>query len=79
MLKGFGDAVITQDPAGLGRRPATEGKRVQDLKAVAAIPGLAPERSRQAQRLAAAVQQLLDDARSTYGAVLANPQDMSRD
>jgi methyl-accepting chemotaxis protein len=76
MLKGFGDAVITQDPAGLEKAADDGGQAVQDLKAVASIPGLAPERSQAARRLADAAQQLLDDARSTYGAVLANPQNM---
>lgn len=77
MLKGFGDAVITQDAAGLGHAADDGGLAVQDLKAVAAIAGLAPERAAEAQQLAASVQQLLDDARSTYGAVLANPQNMA--
>jgi hypothetical protein len=77
MLKGFGDAVITQDPAGLGHAAEEGGQAVQDLKAVAAIPGLAAERTAEAQRLTTAVEQLLNDARATYGAVLANPQNMS--
>jgi len=79
MLKGFGDAVITQDAAGLGHAADDGALTVQDLKTVAAIPGLAPERTAGAQRLAASVQQLLEDARGTYGAVLANPTNMSAD
>jgi methyl-accepting chemotaxis protein len=79
MLKGFGDAVITQDAAGLSRAAEDGTQVVQGLKTVAGIAGLAPERAAEAQRLAAAVQQLLEDARSTYGAVLANPQNMSAD
>jgi len=79
MLKGFGDAVITQDAAGLGHAADDGGIAVQELKSVGAIPGLSPERSAEAQQLATAVQQLLDDARTTYGAVLANPQNMSAD
>lgn len=78
-LKGFGDAVITQDASALGRAADDGALAVQGLKAVASIPGLAPERVAGAQKLANAVQQLLDDARSTYGAVLANPQNMSAD
>jgi hypothetical protein len=77
MLKGFGDAVITQDAAGLGHAAEDGEQAVQGLKAVAAIPGLAPERTAEAERLGEGVQQLLEDARSTYGAVLANPQNMS--
>ncbi len=79
MLKGFGDAVITQDAAGLDHAAEDGGQAVEQLKAVAAIPGLSPERADQAVRLANNVQQLLSDARSTYGAVLANPQNMPAD
>jgi hypothetical protein len=77
MLKGFGDAVITQDKDGLAHAADDGGQAVQDLKSVAAISGLAPERASEAQRLAASVEQLLDDARNTYGAVLADPQKMA--
>jgi methyl-accepting chemotaxis protein len=79
MLKGFGDAVITQDAAGLDHAAEDGGQAVEQLKAVAAIPGLSPERADEAVRLANNVQQLLTDARSTYGAVLANPQNMPAD
>jgi hypothetical protein len=79
MLKGFGDAVITQDKDGLGHAADDGGLAVQELKAVAAIPGLAPERTAEAQRLANAVQQLMEDARGTYGAVLANPENMAKE
>lgn len=77
MLKGFGDAVITQDKDGLGRAADDGSQAVSGLKAVAAIPGLAADRAAEAQRLAGQVQQLLDDARNTYGAVLADPQKMA--
>jgi methyl-accepting chemotaxis protein len=79
MLKGFGDAVITQDAAGLDHAAEDGGQAVEQLKAVAAIPGLSPQREDEAARLANNVQQLLTDARSTYGAVLANPQNMPAD
>src|SRR5580658_1863727 len=52
MLKDFGDAVITQDAGGLAHAAEDGGQTVQDLKAVGAIQGLAPERSADAQRLA---------------------------
>lgn len=77
MLKGFGDAVITQDQDGLARAAGDGTQAVSELKAVAAIPDLAPDRAAEAQRLAGQVQQLLDDARNTYGAVLADPQKMA--
>jgi methyl-accepting chemotaxis protein len=79
MLKGFGDAVITQDAAGLDHAAEDGGHAVEELKAVAAVPGLSPERADEAARLANNVQQLLSDARNTYGAVLANPQNMAAD
>src|SRR5580704_7475540 len=44
MLKGFGDAVITQDAAGLSRAAEDGTQVVQGLKTVAGISGLAPER-----------------------------------
>ena len=79
MLKGFGDAVITQDKDGLGHAAEDGAQVVQRLKEVAAISGLAPERAAEAQRLAIVVEQLLEDARSTYGAVLANPENMAKE
>lgn len=79
MLKGFGDAVITQDKDGLSHAADDGQQAVQDLKAVAAIPALQPDRAAEAQRLAGLVEQLMNDARNTYGAVLANPQNMSAD
>ncbi|HEX5228275.1 MAG TPA: methyl-accepting chemotaxis protein [Bryobacteraceae bacterium] len=78
MLKGFGDAVITQDKDGLARAADGGSLAVQGLKAVAAIPGLDPQRASEAQKLAGDVQQLLDDARETYTAVLANPENMAK-
>ncbi|HUA21140.1 MAG TPA: methyl-accepting chemotaxis protein [Bryobacteraceae bacterium] len=77
MVKGFGDAVITQDASGLER--ATEDGRhmVRTLRAVAAISGIPPERSAEAAKLAASGEQLAADARSLYGSVLANPANMN--
>jgi len=77
MLKAFGDAVITQDKDGLTHAAEDGAQAVEDLKAVAAIQHLAPERAMEAQDLASAVEQLMGDAQSTYGIVLANPQNMS--
>ena len=64
---------------GLGHAAEDGGQAVQELKAVAAIPGLAPERAAEAERLAALSSSYSDDARGTYGAVLANPQNMPAD
>jgi methyl-accepting chemotaxis protein len=70
MVKGFGDAVIMQDSSGLDRAAGDGQQAVAALKAVAAIPGLSAERSAEASRLASSIDQILGDARSTYGAVM---------
>ena len=71
MVKGFGDAVVMQDASALDRA-ATDGQQVIDgLRAVASIPGLSAERSRAAGTLAASIDQMLADARTTYGAAVA--------
>jgi len=77
MVKGFGDAVIMQDASGL-ERAAEDGKQaVLGLRAVAAIAGLSSERSAEATRVAASVDQILTDARRTYGAVLSGTMSAS--
>jgi methyl-accepting chemotaxis protein len=71
MIKALADAVIVQDASGLDRAAEDGRQAVAGLNVVAAIPGLASERSGEARRLAAAVEQLLADSRSTFGAVVA--------
>lgn len=71
MVKGFGDAVIMQDASGLDRAGENGRQAVAALKSVAAIPGLATERRAEAEKLAASIDQLLADARSTYGSVVS--------
>jgi len=76
-VKSFSDSVMVQDASGL-ERAATEGRTVVDgLNAVAAISGLAPEQSTEVKTLAVTIAQFLADARSTYGALLANPANMN--
>jgi methyl-accepting chemotaxis protein len=70
MVKGFGDAVITQDASGLDRAAEDGQQAVAAVKAVAAIPGLSAERSADAGKLASAINQILGDARTTYGTVM---------
>jgi methyl-accepting chemotaxis protein len=70
MVKGFGDAVIMQDSGGLDRAADDGRQAVTALQAVAAIPGLSPERSADAAKLAATVDRILGSARTTYGAVM---------
>jgi methyl-accepting chemotaxis protein len=71
MVKGFSDAVITQDATGLDRAAEDGRQTVTALKTVASIPGLSAERSAEAGKLAMSVDQTLADARTTYGAVVA--------
>jgi methyl-accepting chemotaxis protein len=71
MVKALADAVIVQDASGLERAAEDGEQAVAGLNAIAAIPGIAGERSGEARRLASAVDQLLADSRSTYGAVVA--------
>lgn len=70
MVKGFGDAVIMQDTSGLDRAAEDGQQAVAALKAVAVIPGLSAERSGEASRLASSVEQVLGNARTTYGAAM---------
>ena len=77
MVKDFGDAVVTQDKTGLDRASEDGQKAVEALKSIGAIPGLSSERAEQVEKLASATEQLLADARSLYGEVLANPAGMN--
>jgi methyl-accepting chemotaxis protein len=70
MVKGFGDAVVTQDSGGLDRASEDGRQAVKALQVVAAIPGLSAERSASAAKLAASIDQILTSARATYGAVM---------
>ena len=70
MVKGFGDAVIMQDASGLDRATGDGQQAVAAVKSIASIPGLSAERSADARKLASAIEQILDDARTVYGAVL---------
>jgi methyl-accepting chemotaxis protein len=71
-VKEFGDAVVMQDAAGIDRASDDGRQAVAALKAVASIQGLAGDRADSAGRLANSLEQLLADARTTYGAVLSN-------
>lgn len=77
MVKEFSDSVLTQDVSGLDRASLEGRGVVEGLSAVAAIRGLPAEQSKGARKLASSIEQFLGDARSTYGALLANPANMS--
>src|SRR5258708_5301807 len=72
-IKNFSDAVLTLDLPGLQRAHDDGLGAVVNLLDVAAVRGLPAERSGQARRLAALVEQFLRDAQTTYGAMIANP------
>ena len=79
MVKGFSDAVMTQDASGVDRA-AEEGRQVvAGLKAVAGVEGLSAERAADARRLAASIDEFLGDAHTVYGTVLSNPASMTAD
>ena len=75
MVKGFGDAVIMQDAAGLDRAANDGQLAVTALKNVASVSGISATRAQQAATLASAIDQILGDARSTYGSVLSGKMD----
>jgi len=70
MVKGFGDAVVMQDASALDRAGEDGQQVVAGLRAVASIPGLSPTRSQAASALAASIEQMMADARVTYGAAV---------
>jgi len=78
-IKGFSDAVLTQDRRGLDRARDEGLAAVADLRAVAAILGPSSERSRRASEAAGGIERFLADGRVTYGAFLDNPNNPSPD
>src|SRR3984893_18603793 len=66
-IKNFSDAVLIQDSEGLRRAGEDGFNAVVNLRAVAAIRGISPERSAQVSKLAGAMEQFVVDAFSTYG------------
>jgi methyl-accepting chemotaxis protein len=79
MVKGFSDAVMTQDASGLDRASEQGRQVVAGLKAIADIKGLSAARAADAGKLTRSVDGLLGDARSVYGTVLSNPAAMTAD
>lgn len=71
MVKGFADAVIMQDLSGLDRAVESGKQAAAALRSVGAIKELEGERSKGAGKLANDLDRLLNDARTTYGAVLS--------
>jgi methyl-accepting chemotaxis protein len=77
MSKGFSEAVMLQDAAGL-EKAADEGRATVDgLNALAGIQGLSPNRMEEARQLASTISQFANDAHKTYAAILVNPAAMT--
>lgn len=78
-LKGFSDAVMTQDAKALKRAGVDGRETVECLRAVARISGVPPPRAVEATELASSVEKLLSDALDVYGAVVREPEKFSID
>jgi len=79
MVKGFSDAVMVQDASGLAHAGEDGRRVVENLNTMASVNGLAVQRCEEVRKLAASVEQYVNDAKSIYGAVLANPANMTAD
>jgi methyl-accepting chemotaxis protein len=78
VVKGFADAVITQDKGGLDRA-VEDGRAMRaSLNAIASIPGLPVEREDAAKRLAQAADSYLNEAGALYRLVVADPAAMAQ-
>jgi len=77
-VKGFADAVVMQDAAGLDRAAEDGRKAVEGLHALASASGLSAERTAQAADLASTAGQFLKNARTVYGLMLSSTE-MSAD
>ena len=71
MSKGFQDAVMTEDAAGLDAAAAHGAATADALDQAAALPGLDGERAAALGTLAATVRATAADAKATYGAMVA--------
>ena len=77
MVKGFSDAVMTQDASGIDKA-SEEGRQVTaSVNSLAAIAALSAARRDEMGKLALSIDQFLNDARSIYSTVLANPASMT--
>ncbi len=77
VVKGFADAVVMQDSAGLDRASEDGKQMVDGLNAVAAIPDLAAERTAEARRLASAADQFVGEAKGIYSGMLSGSAKMT--
>jgi methyl-accepting chemotaxis protein len=77
MVKGFSDAVMTQDASAVDRAVEDGNQAASNWKSVSSIGALPPKRAEEAAKLAASLQQFNADAKSLYGGALANPASLT--
>jgi len=78
VVKGFADAVVTQDKGGLDRAAEDGQAMLAALNSVAAIPGLPADRSEQVKHVVQSGGDYLTEAHNLYGSVLADPSSMAQ-
>jgi methyl-accepting chemotaxis protein len=77
MVKGFSDAVMTQDSSGVDKAGAEGAEVVKELQALAGVHGAPQQLTAEAARLAGEIERMVNEARGLYGSVLANPANMN--
>jgi methyl-accepting chemotaxis protein len=71
MVKGYSDAIVTQNASGLDKTAQNGQDTVASLKAILALKDLSPERVADVVKLASSVQLLVSDAQALYRSALA--------
>ena len=75
-VKGFADAVITQDGRGLYQAESDMREAVKCLRAISRIGGISREWAADGTDLASSLEQFLSDALDAYGAVVREPENL---
>ncbi len=77
VVKGFGDAVLTQDKGAVEKSGETGRVVVKLLREISSTDGLAPATHDQAARLAGSIDEFVTAAQSTYSAVATGGMNLS--
>jgi hypothetical protein len=72
-IKGFGDAVMTQDEAKLDRAAEDGREAAERLRSAGALKGLTAERGQAARELTESVERFTAEASTIYGGAARNP------
>jgi len=75
-VKGFADAVITQDGHGLQRAAADIRDAVESLRALSRLSGIPGPWSAESVRIGSSIDQFLSDALNAYGTVVREPESL---